>query len=55
MTTVRTGQTVQVSGIYYCETHTHEITLVEGHEAPPCNHVRPGHATTWILRRETRH
>lgn len=55
MTTVKTGHTVQTSGIYKCETHpNHQITLVKGKEAPPCDKYT-AHAATWILVDATHH
>lgn len=53
-TTVKTGEYVQVSGIYYCQTHSsHEETLIKGHKAPPCDHTATAHGATWVLRRAT--
>ena len=56
MTTVKTGEYVQVSGIYYCQTHSsHEETLIKGHKAPPCDHTATAHGATWVLKRATQH
>ena len=54
-TTVKTGEYVQVSGIYNCQNHSsHEVTLIKGDKAPPCDHAT-AHGATWVLKRATHH
>lgn len=35
-TTISTGNTVQISGIYKCQKCKNEITCVKGDRCPPC-------------------
>lgn len=45
-----TGQTCEVSGIYYCQARqSNTIPLAKGNRFPPCS-LNGGHSTTWILK-----
>ncbi|MGE0569451.1 MAG: hypothetical protein AB7O73_16040 [Bacteroidia bacterium] len=44
-----TGSICQVSGVYYCQSHSSQtIPLAKGNKFPPC--AVTGHATTWVLK-----
>lgn len=47
-TTITTGSTVQISGIYKCLNCRNEITSVKGDKCPPCKNCNN---TTFVLTR----
>lgn len=49
MTSGKTGEKCQVSGVYKCETHPNNtIPIARGNIFPPCS-LGSGHATAWVL------
>ena len=54
MTSGKTGEKCELSGIYYCHIHTsYEITISKGETFPPCN-GGGDHGTTWKLKTAAR-